>query len=516
MDEKIDIDTSVAFSYEVFDRQLRHFLQMSEVLADGWEDYDAKELSCDINSLYIKVSRLCYMADQDLALQHADVTQQRREENEHFHHQMEVLLKKKLSPIVLEVITGLKEGRFPMGHQSPMFPSELSSIFPRLFDLFEMEGMDMEKMKELQGGIQIMEQAIGAENPLLLQKLSGKSSQTSSYIPSQTETPLDSETLDLETSSDSVLSDLESEDEMLPMDSPVVEMLLRLWNFLRLYTLSSYLLLHFRRVCHVTSRPLEAEEAFRLTELKVQRYMSDEQGKHNLDLYQARLRYENDGKPLDVNQWLKARRELKSLVPPQFELAFLYYADDTSKAGEELTKISFTLEEFDALIDALAKYQLITRRIYEINHPEEQTHTLPNEAFNLVVNGRTVDLLELKKSITKMVRLVEKKNQWFCVWSVLKHFNLIKEGATFATFAHQMMSPEWFGKTDGIVFFTADNLSDYSHYFNEYDYTDWDEELFLEKKALYGMTKWSPKLCQNFSHLCERMMKAILGYSFLQ
>lgn len=28
---------------------------------------------------------------------------------------------------------------------------------------------------------------------------------------------------------------------------------------------------------------------------------------------------------------------------------------------------------------------------------------------------------------------------------------------------------------------------------------DVDEEMFLEKKQLYGMTKWSPKLCQNFS-----------------
>lgn len=43
----------------------------------------------------------------------------------------------------------------------------------------------------------------------------------------------------------------------------------------------------------------------------------------------------------------------------------------------------------------------------------------------------------------------------------------------------------------------------------------WDEEMFLEKKQLYGMTKWSPKLCQNFSSLCRKMMKSIWGYSFL-
>ena len=37
---------------------------------------------------------------------------------------------------------------------------------------------------------------------------------------------------------------------------------------------------------------------------------------------------------------------------------------------------------------------------------------------------------------------------------------------------------------------------------------------FWKKKELYGMTKWSPKLYQNFSSLCARMMQAIWGYSF--
>lgn len=139
---------------------------------------------------------------------------------------------------------------------------------------------------------------------------------------------------------------------------------------------------------------------------------------------------------------------------------------------------------------------------------------MPNEVFNLVVKGRAVDLQELKKFIAKMAALVQRKNQWFCVWSVLKHLNLIREDCGFATFAHQMMSDEWLGKS-GYVEFSADNLSDYSRYFNEYDFTEWDEEMFLEKKQLYGMTKWSPKLCQNFSSLCRKMMKSIWGYSFM-
>ena len=154
------------------------------------------------------------------------------------------------------------------------------------------------------------------------------------------------------------------------------------------------------------------------------------------------------------------------------------------------------------------------RHIRAIGFPEEFEQTLHNEVFYLTVNGRSVDLEELKKSISKMVNLVSRKNHWFCVWSVLKHLNLIKHESTFATFAHQMMSIEWFGTIDPRLRFTADNLSDYSRYFNEYDYTEWTEEMFLEKKELYGMTKWSPKLYQNFSSLCARMMQAIWDYSF--
>ena len=41
-----------------------------------------------------------------------------------------------------------------------------------------------------------------------------------------------------------------------------------------------------------------------------------------------------------------------------------------------------------------------------------------------------------------------------------------------------MMSIEWFGTIDSRLRFTADNLSDYSRYFNEYDYTESaDEEI---------------------------------------
>ena len=78
--------------------------------------------------------------------------------------------------------------------------------------------------------------------------------------------------------------------------------------------------------------------------------------------------------------------------------------------GAEIADIDFTPEEFMMLIDALAKFQIITHKLFELSHPEEQEHTLPNEVFNLVVKGRAVDLQELKKSIAKMAALVQRKN----------------------------------------------------------------------------------------------------------
>ena len=71
-----------AFSYEVFDRQLDHFTMMLKVLMDGWEDYSSQEMTFDIHSLCTKAARLCYLADQDLALQHSDVSHHRKEQNE--------------------------------------------------------------------------------------------------------------------------------------------------------------------------------------------------------------------------------------------------------------------------------------------------------------------------------------------------------------------------------------------------------------------------------------------------
>ena len=63
----------IEFSYEVFDRQLDNFCRMLSILVDAWEDYSPQELTFDIRSLCTKATRLCYMAEKDMVLQHNEV-----------------------------------------------------------------------------------------------------------------------------------------------------------------------------------------------------------------------------------------------------------------------------------------------------------------------------------------------------------------------------------------------------------------------------------------------------------
>ena len=82
------------------------------------------------------------------------------------------------------------------------------------------------------------------------------------------------------------------------------------------------------------------------------------------------------------------------------------------------------------------------------------------------------DLDQLRERISRMAQLVVQKNQWFCVWCILKHHNLLAN-LHFEPFATQMMQPDWFGGAN-VPQFRGDNISDYLDYFGETDYRLWD------------------------------------------
>lgn len=215
-----------------------------------------------------------------------------------------------------------------------------------------------------------------------------------------------------------------------------------------------------------------------------------------------------------THQMRSEQRKLQNEVPDSLLLPFLHHVNDAYDMGKEVNQLTFTAEEYISLLSATAKWQLLEQRIYECQNPNEIKPQFDNEVFVTVLNGRPVKMEELRKTISLMVKLVNRKNQWFCVWSVLKHHNLLGNYSHEA-FARQMMSSYWFGDVEDYKRFSGDTLREYKRYFSDYDYTQWDNDDFLEQKQLFGMTKWSNYLCQKFQKLCQEMEQAIVGWKYL-
>lgn len=189
-----------------------------------------------------------------------------------------------------------------------------------------------------------------------------------------------------------------------------------------------------------------------------------------------------------THQMRSEQRKLQNEVPDSLLLPFLHHVNDAYEMGKEVNRLTFTAEEYISLLSATAKWQLLEQRIYECLNPNEIKPQFDNEVFVTVLNGRPVKMEELRKTISLMVKLVNRKNQWFCVWSVLKHHNLLGNYSHEA-FARQMMSSYWFGDVEDYKRFSGDTLREYKRYFSDYDYTQWDNDEFLEQKQLFGMTK---------------------------
>lgn len=215
-----------------------------------------------------------------------------------------------------------------------------------------------------------------------------------------------------------------------------------------------------------------------------------------------------------THQMRSEQRKLQNEVPDSLLLPFLHHVNDAYEMGKKVNWLTFTAEEYISLLSATAKWQLLEQRIYECLNPNEIKPQFDNEVFVTVLNGRPVKMEELRKTISLMVKLVNRKNQWFCVWSVLKHHNLLGNYSHEA-FARQMMSSYWFGDVEDYKRFSGDTLREYKRYFSDYDYTQWDNDDFLEQKQLFGMTKWSNSLCQKFQKLCQEMEQAIVGWKYL-
>lgn len=457
-------ELQTAFNYDVFDRQLETYYMMCQVLIREWEDCGTQEMSFDIRSLCTKASRLCCLADQDLALQHADPTHRRKLANEHHLKNMEKVIVE-LSPFFRGVANHYRDTKELQGHKSPLFAAQASILLPKLRDVLMDDGMGEQELENMLSDIQTVEQTF-------LKRV--KFAKYPGVRPEE-----------------------------------------RFWNLVQFVALSCYLVQHFRRAAHCSGRVMEDEDWGRYTVAGVQGCLQDEKMREKLDLYFSTLEYNHGKGNLGEEEMRQAQRELQKEVPQSVLLPYLHHADDAYQMGVELSKCRFTADECSQLFLTTAKWQILETNIYMLRHPEEIEESLGNEVFYKVVNGRLVDMNELKNTISKLIPLVNRKNQWFCVWCVLKHHSLL-QNLSHEAFARQMMSKDWFGNVvTAQQRFSGDTLREYKRYFSEYDYTQWDNEVFLEQKQLFGMTKWSDSLCGKFKQKCQEMEQAMMGWNFL-
>ena len=146
------------FSYEVFDRQLENFCRMLNVLIEAWDDYSPQELTFDIRSLCIKANRLCHMAEQDMVLQHNDLTKQRKENNEKYEVTLSIVVLDEFTPLMSRVIQETRAGHLLEGNRTKVMPLDISQLLPKLYGFLSTEDQEKSKLVDVQEVIEIQKE----------------------------------------------------------------------------------------------------------------------------------------------------------------------------------------------------------------------------------------------------------------------------------------------------------------------------------------------------------------------
>ncbi len=445
-------DIASVFSYEMFDRQMHSFIAMWNMLIEAWDDYGTQELTFDILSLSLKASRLCLMADEDMARQNHDLKRGRRLKNMEFAATLERMVTERITPLVENVIKKVRsEGRFE-GHKWKRTTATILSMLPKLdgianneeykFTTFSREVAEMEGLLNMK------------------------------YKPTK-------------------YPGMPSEE--------------RLWNLLLLFMRTAYLMMHFSRAENLCGVSLSNEEAGLIFEASIQQYIDSPKGREELDLYFATLKYDNDGCELTVSQLKEARRKLRETVPQPLQLVFLNHAGNLEAMAQAfIAKGGCEEEDYEPFVSAVAKWFIIEQQIHSIEHPEKCVTPIYNQVFHKTVNGRLVDMERLRFSIGEMAKAITRKSHWFCLWCVLRHHNLLAD-KSHEHFAQQMMHHEWFGHLPADQHFSGDTLREYSGYFTIHDYMAWNNSAFLDYRNINGKKKWSEKLCDKLLRKCLEM-----------
>lgn len=437
--------------YEIYDRQMEIFCNALELFIEGYREYSASELSMDIRSLCIKASRLCYMADQDYAIQQETLIDERLAQNTTQLDRLGYLINTKFSQMVESVIQNIRNTKSFDGVKLPRLEGEFADILPNI-SKYIFEDRDTEQLENMYELTQKCQNAINNEK-----KASNAHGEKS---------------------------------------------IVRFWNLSNLYAYTCYLYYHFKRLNYHKTADIDEEQLKRLFILSLNNYKDSEEGQRNIETFIGLLNFQSKGS-IPKEKLRTIGTELVNDIPQNLKLCYINHRDEPEKIAGEIMKIKPSANELTALADALNKWAIIKSIINSIDNPKKYK-TDKNNIFRTEINGIFTDFSVLRAKINRMQGLITAKNQWFCVWCVLKHHNLLAD-THFEAFATQMMSKDWFSNTN--YFITGDNLSDYSNYFGETDFMRWNYEDFKTYRATHKKSekKWSDKLFEKFKRLCFEM-----------
>lgn len=437
------------FTYQAFDRQVRNLISMASAVIDGWDEYNRIEMNLDLKSLNIKASKLCHMTDEDRSRQMGNIiVQDRQRENHELYMLVGEFVEKQMAPFVMNVIAKMRSGKGMIGENNLSIHQNVSDLLPQIAQLVSGDNID-----------------------------------------------------------DVVKSTIEVEKVMKrikPTTMPGMTDVERFWLLYELLTMVYYLLLHFQTMNELTHTDISPDEVGHLLLSAIQQYSASEEGEKTLKLHLESLRFDHGGE-LTKEVLQEARRALRKEVPERLQLCFMQNINNLDTLGRQLLQTeNRTSEEIKALLVVVAKWQMLTHELEELQHPRLVEADLPNEVFHTQMHDRRISMRDLRERIARMLPLITRKNHWFCLWSVLRYHNLIADINTEA-FARQMLSPQWFGTTKGILPFTGDTLREYAGYFTDTTFRTWNTPAFNLYRQRYNKTKWSETLCSRFQHLCEQM-----------
>lgn len=447
--------TDMSFSYTSFDLQIGHLLTLAGVMMEGWDSYSSTEMNIDLHSLVLKAQRLCALADQDKALQNDNLMIDRQTQNRLLYQQMDRFMAEVMSPFVKRVVERIKAGYGMSGHNGPAFGHHLSSILPLIASLLG----DTGRIADI------------TEQTKALEKKMQKTNK--------------------------------------PVAFPGMTEMQRFWQLYELYTLMCYLLLHFQSLAKQPDVQLLPQDMGRLVMASLQQYTHSEAGRKELERYLEALRFDHGGQ-LTPSILADARIALRKEVPASLQLCFMQHINDIDALGQSLLEVEDkNASELEQFLVVVAKWQLLTSEMEALTAPDRKADDLPNVVLTDWLHDKPVSMKEMKKRIERMLTLVKQKNHWFCLWSVLRYHNYLKDTSAEA-FAQQMCSPQWFGGRKDVLTFTGDTLREYNGYFTAQHFPLWNQTAYDLYRQSHHKTKWGSSLCASFQRKCYEMNEAFM------